>query len=105
MSARRREPERNEPSVVAVHEFVQLLAGWVPDEELAAVRRTLADDQPATAAASAVALAAKHHVPLSAEDIKAASSLAAEPGPFDDKKPVRQSPVLPFWFSALDPEG
>ena len=35
MSARRREPERNEPSVVAVHEFVQLLAGWVPDEELA----------------------------------------------------------------------
>jgi hypothetical protein len=54
----------HEPSQEAVHEFVQLLAGWVPDEELAGVRRTRADGQPAAAGAAAVALVAEYGVPL-----------------------------------------
>jgi hypothetical protein len=104
MSARRREPERNEPSVVAVHEFVQLLAGWVPDEELAAVRRKLADGQPAAAAAAAVAMAAERYVPLRAQDIETATALAGGPDALDDVQPVEQYPPLPFLFSVYGPD-
>jgi hypothetical protein len=104
MSARRREPEQNEPSVVAVHEFVQLLAGWVPDEELASVRKTLADGQPAAAAAAAVTMAAEHQVPLLAQDLEVATSLAGDPDALDDVQPVEQYPPLSFWFSAYGPD-
>jgi hypothetical protein len=91
-----------EPSDVAVHEFVQLLAGWVPDEKLAAVRRTLAGGQPAAAAAAAVAMVAHYDVPLLAADIDAARSLTARPGALEGVRPVAQYPRLPFWFSAFD---
>jgi hypothetical protein len=93
---------RPEPSRQAVHEFVQLLAGWVPDEELAGVRRMLARGQPATAGAAAVALVAEHGVPLLAGDIEVARSLTAEPDALDDVRPVGQYPQIPFWFSACD---
>jgi hypothetical protein len=92
------------PSDVAVHEFVQLLAGWVPDEELAAVRRRLAS-QPAVAAAAAVAMVVEHDVPLTAEGVETARSLAGEPGALDDVQPVARYPRLPFFFSAYDPHG
>jgi hypothetical protein len=92
------------PSDVAVHEFVQLLAGWVPDEELAAVRRRLAS-QPAAAAAAAVAMVTEHDVPLTAEGVQAARSLAGEPGALDGVQPVARYPRLPFWFSAYDSSG
>src|SRR5260370_30614370 len=89
---------------VAVHEFVQLLAGWVPDDKLAAVRRTLADGQAAAAAAAAVAMVAEHDVPMLAENIDAARSLAAEPGALKGVRPVARYPRLPFWFSAFGPD-
>jgi hypothetical protein len=90
--------QQHEPSDVAVHEFVQLLAGWVPDKELAAVRRTLADGQPAAAAAAAVAMVTKHKVPLRAEDIDAARLLAGEPAVLTGSRPVTKYPQLPFLF-------
>jgi hypothetical protein len=95
---------QHEPSDAAVHEFVQLLAGWVPDEELAAVRQTLADGQPAAAAAAAVAMVAEHDVPLLAEDIDAARSLTGEKGALKGVRPVDSYPRLPFWFSAFGPD-
>jgi hypothetical protein len=95
---------RPEPSDVAVHEFVQLLAGWVPDEELAAVRRRLAS-QPSAAAAAAVAMVIEHDVPLTAEGVETARSLAGQPGAADDVQPVACYPRLPFWFSEFDPNG
>jgi hypothetical protein len=95
---------RQEPSAVAVHEFVQLLAGWVPDEKLATVRRTLADGETAPAAAAAVALVAEHDVPLLAGDIETARSLAEEPGALDRVQPAAQYPRLPFQFSMLGPD-
>jgi hypothetical protein len=64
----------------------------VPDEELAAVRRTLADGQPAAAAAAAAAMVTEHNVPLLAEDIVAARSLAGEPGVLTGVRPVTQYP-------------
>jgi hypothetical protein len=95
---------QHEPSGAAVHEFVQHLAGWVPDEKLAAVRQTLADGEPAVAAAAAVALAAEHDVPLLAEDIDAARSLTGKPGALKDVRPVDRYPRLPFWFSSFGPD-
>jgi hypothetical protein len=95
---------RHEPSAVAVHEFVQLLAGRVPDEKLAAVRRTLADGEAAPAAAAAVAMVAEHDVPLLAGDIETARSLAGEPGALDGVQPAAQYPQLPFRFSILGPD-
>jgi hypothetical protein len=89
---------------VAVHEFVQLLAGRVPDEKLATVRRTLADGQAAPAAAAAVAMVAEHDVPLLAGDIETARSLAGEPGALDGFQPATQYPRLPFEFSVLGPD-
>src|SRR5260370_20251427 len=89
---------------VAAHEFVQLLAGWVPDDKLAAVRRTLADGEAAAAAAAAVAMVAEHDVPMLAENIDAARSLAAEPGAFEGVRPVARYPRVPFWFSAFGPD-
>jgi hypothetical protein len=96
---------RHDPPDVAVHEFVQLLAGWVPDEELAAVRRTLGQGQAAAAAAAAVAMAAEHDVPLLAESIEIARSLTEEPGTLDGVQPVAQYPLLPFVFSEFDTDG
>jgi hypothetical protein len=99
MSGRRREP-----SDVAVYEFAQLLAGWVPDEKLAAVRRTLAGGQAAAAATAAVAMVAEHDVPLLAGDIETARSLAGDPAALDDVQPAAQYPRLPFEFSILGPD-
>jgi hypothetical protein len=90
---------------VAVHEFVQLLAGWVPDEKLAEVRRTLAGGQPAVAMADAIAMVNEHDVPLLAENIAAAMSLAGELGVLTDVRPVPEYPRFPFWFGVLDPDG
>ncbi len=95
---------RSEPSGAAVHEFVQLLAGWVPDGQLTAVRQTLADGQPAAAAAAAVAMVAEFGVPLLAEDVEVARSLAGEPGALADVEAVAQYPVVPFRFSAYSPD-
>jgi hypothetical protein len=95
----------HEPSEVAVHEFAQLLAGWVPDSELAALRRTLAGGLPAIAAARALAIVAKYDVPLLAGGVQAAKALAAEPRAFADRQPVVRLPMLPFWFSENDPQG
>jgi hypothetical protein len=89
---------------VAVHEFVQLLAGRVPDDKLATVRRTLADGQAAPAAAAVVAMVAEHDVPLLAGDIETARSLAEEPGTLDGVEPAAQYPRLPFEFSVLGPD-
>jgi hypothetical protein len=94
----------HEPSDVAVHEFVQLLAGWVPDEELAAVRRTLGDGQVAAAASAAVAMVAEHDVPLLAGDIETARSLAGEPAALDGVEPAAEYPWPPFEFSMLGPD-
>jgi hypothetical protein len=94
----------SEPSSVAVHEFAQLLAGRVPDERLAAVRRTLADGQAAAAVAAAVALATEHEVPLLAESIETARSLTGDPGALDPVRPAAGYPRLPFRFSELDPD-
>lgn len=95
---------RHQPSDVAVHEFVQLLAGRVPDEKLATVRRTLADGKTAAAAAAAVAMVAEYDVPLLAGDIETARSLAGEPGQLDGVQPAAQYPRLPFQFSILGPD-
>jgi hypothetical protein len=95
---------RHEPSDVAVHEFVQLLAGWVPDEKLAAVRRTLAGGQAAAAATAAVAMAADHEVPLLAGDIETARSLAGDPAALEGVEPATQYPRLPFEFGILGPD-
>jgi len=95
----------SEPSSVAVHEFAQLLAGWVPDDRLAAMRRTLGDGQAAAAADAAVALAAEHQVPLLAESIETARSLTGEPSALDAVRPVAGYPRLPFRFSELDPDN
>jgi hypothetical protein len=95
---------RPRPSDVAVHEFVQLLAGWVPDEQLAAVRRMLSS-QPAVAAAAAVALATEHDVPLTVEGVETARSLVGETGATGDVQPVARYPRLPFLFSAYEPGG
>jgi len=95
---------RHEPSDVAVHEFVQLLAGRVPDEKLATVRRLLADGQVAPAAVAAVAMVAEHDVPLLAGDIETARSLAGEPGALGGVQPAAQYPRLPFQFSVLGPD-
>src|SRR5258708_7845477 len=94
----------SEPSDVAVPEIVQLLAGWVPDDPLAAVRRTLAGGEPTAAAAAAVAMVAEHDVPLLAENIDAARSLAGKPGALKGARPVARYPRLPFWFSAFGPD-
>ncbi len=96
----------HEPSDMAVHEFVQLLAGWVPDEKLVTVRRTLAGGQPAAAAVTAVAMAAEHDVPLLAESIDAAGSLvlAGERGELRVVRPVARYPRFPFWFSVFGPD-
>lgn len=94
-----------EPSDVAVHEFVQLLAGWVPDEELAAVRGWLGGGESAAAAAAAVTMVAEYDVPLLAEGVDAAKSLADESAALDDVRPVTRYPRLPFWFSTLAPDG
>jgi hypothetical protein len=77
---------------VAVHEFVQLLAGWVPDVRLAAVRQVLADGQPAAAAAAAAAMVTEHDVPLLAESIAAAESIAGKPGVLEGVRPVARYP-------------
>jgi hypothetical protein len=95
---------QHEPSDAAVHEFVQLLAGWVPDEKLASVRQTLADGKSSAAAATAAAMVAEHDVPLLAEDVDAARSLIGKPGPLKDVRPVDSHPRLPFWFSAFGPD-
>ena len=95
---------KHEPSEVAVHEFVQLLAGWVPDDKLAEVRRTLAGGQSAAAAAAAVAMVAEHDVPLLAEDIDAARSLAGKQGALKGVRPVARYPGFPFWFSLFGPD-
>jgi hypothetical protein len=92
------------PSGAAVHEFMQLLAGWVPDWQLSAARQTLAAGQPAAAAAAAVAMVAEFDVPLPAEDLTAARSLAGEPGALADVQPVAQYPAPPFRFSAYSPD-
>lgn len=89
---------RHDPSDVAVHEFVQLLAGWVPDGKLSAVRRTLAEGQAAAAAAAAAGMAAEYDVPLLAEDIEAARSLAGEPGALGDVQPANS--IRSFRFSS-----
>ena len=89
---------------MAVHEFVQLLAGRVPDEKLATVRRTLAGGQAAPAAAAAVAMVAEHDVPLLAGDIETARSLAAEPGALAGVQPADQYPRYPFQFCILGPD-
>jgi hypothetical protein len=94
----------HEPPEVAVHEFVQLLAGWVPDESLAAVRGTLAGGQPAAAATAAVAMAADHEVPLLATDIQAARWLAGDPAALAGLEPAARYPRLPFAFSILGPD-
>jgi hypothetical protein len=91
------------PSDVAVHEFVQLLAGWVPDDKLAAVRRTLADGQTEAAADTALAMVAEYDVPMLPGSIDAARSLAGKPGVLKDVRPVARYPRLPFWFSPLGP--
>ncbi len=95
---------QREQSDVAVHTFLQLLAGWVPDQALAEARRTLADGKPAAAAAAAAAMVREHDVPLLAQDIDAAGSLAGEPGALDGVQPVPRYPRLPFWFSAFGPD-
>src|ERR1700683_3848464 len=95
---------QHEPSGAAVHEFVQLLAGWVPDEELAAVRQTLAGGKPAAAAAAAGSLAGQHVLALMAKDIDAARSLTGKPGALKDVRPVDRYPRLPFWFSSFGPD-
>jgi hypothetical protein len=92
------------PSVPDVHGFLQLLAGWVPDQELAGARRALADGQAGAAAAAAAAMAAEYDVPLLARDIDAGRALAAEPGVLDGAQPVPHYPQLPFWFSAFSPD-
>lgn len=92
------------PSVPDVHGFLQLLAGWVPDQELARARRALADGQAAAAAAAAAAMVSEYDVPLLARDIDAGRALAAEPGVLDGVEPVPQYPRLPFWFSAFSPD-
>jgi hypothetical protein len=94
----------HEPSDVAVHEFVQLLAGWVPDEELAAVRRRLAAGEAEAAAAAAVAMVAGYDVPLLAADIEMARSLAGEPTALDGVEPAAEYPWPPFEFSMLGPD-
>lgn len=63
------------------------------------MRRTLADGQPAAAAAAAAAMVTKHNVPLLAEDIVAARSLAGEPAVLTGVRPVAQYPQLPFLFN------
>ncbi len=93
----------HEPSDVAVHEFVQLLAGWVPDDKLAGVRRTLGSGQPAAAADAAMAMVTEHDVPLLAENIDAARSLAGQ-GALKGARPVASYPGFPFWFSAFGPD-
>jgi hypothetical protein len=95
---------KHEPAEAAVHEFLQLLAGWVPDNELASARRMLADGQPAAAGAAAVAMVTEHDVPLLRHDIEAAKSLAGKPGALNNTEPVARYPRLPFWFSAFGPE-
>jgi hypothetical protein len=94
----------HEPADVAVHEFVQLLAGWVPDEKLADVRRTLADGKSAAAATTAVAMVAEHDVPLLAENIDTARSLAGNRGALKGVRPVARYPQFPFWFSVFGPD-
>ena len=89
---------------MAVHEFVQLLAGWVPDTQLAAVRQTLAGGQAADAADAAVALAAAHDVPMVAGSIEAARSLTGTPDALDGVRPAAEYPPLPFWFSQFVPD-
>ncbi len=86
--------QQREPSDVAVHEFVQRLAGWVPDARLAAVRQTLAGGRAADAADAAVAMAAEHDVPMAAGSIEAARSLTG----------TTEYPALPFWFSQFVPD-
>jgi hypothetical protein len=95
---------KRNPSDVAVHEFLQLLAGWVPDNELASARRMLADGQPGAAGAAAVTMVTEHNVPLLRPDIDAASSLTGEPSVLTEVQPVARYPRLPFWFSAFCPE-
>jgi hypothetical protein len=94
---------KRKPSEVAVHEFLQLLSGWVPDDELAAARQSLADGQPAAAGAAAAAMVTEHHVPLLEQDIDAARSLAGKPSALKDVRPVARYPRLPFWFSSFCP--
>jgi hypothetical protein len=94
----------SEPSDTAVHEFALLLAGWVPDEKLAALRRALADGQAAAAAATAVALAAEYNVPMLAASIEAARSLTGDPGALDGVETVDQYPRPPFRFSETNPD-
>ncbi len=78
------------------------------DDQLAAVRRTLAGGEPTAAAAAAVAMVAEHDVPLLAENIDAARSLAGKPGALKGAlkgvRPVARYPRLPFWFSAFGPD-
>lgn len=95
---------RREPSSGAVHEFVQLLAGWAPDGKLAAVRQTLADGKSAAAAAAAVMIVARYGVPLLAEDIEAGRSLTGKLSSLKGVQPVGRYPRLPFWFSAFGPD-
>lgn len=89
---------------MAVHEFVQLLAGWVPDEKLAAARQTLAGGDAAAAVASAVAMVAEHDVPLLNEDVEVARSLTAKKSALKGVRTVDSYPRLPFWFSAFGPD-
>lgn len=96
--------DRGGPPVPDVHAFLQLLAGWVPDQALARARRALADGQAAATAAAAAAMVSEYDVPLLARDIEAGRALAAEPGVLDDAQPVPRYPQLPFWFSAFGPD-
>jgi hypothetical protein len=95
---------KRNPSDAAVHEFVQLLAGWVPDDKLAAVRHHLADGQASAAATMAIALVTEHEVPLLEQDIEAARSLTGKPGALNNVQPAASYPRLPFWFSAFCPD-
>jgi hypothetical protein len=62
---------------MAVHELLQLLAGWVPDDKLAAMRRMLADGHPGAAATAAVEMTAARA--LVATHLVQASGVAAAP--------------------------
>jgi hypothetical protein len=99
--------QQREPSEVAVHVFVQRLAGWVPDARLAAVRQTLAGGRAADAADAAdaaVAMAAEHDVPMAAGSIEAARSLTGTLDALDGVQPATEYPALPFWFSQFVPD-
>jgi hypothetical protein len=87
-----------------VHAFLQLLAGWVPDWELAQARQDLGDGEAAAAAAAAAAMVAEYDVPLLAPDLDAARALSGEPGVLDGVQPVPQYPRLPFRFSEFGPD-